>query len=177
MPTYFIKATFIAFISLNLLIYPLLAKPPVIIEADKMELNNHSQTLKASGNLVITNGDIKLKGHHALYNQKHSTLHIQSTDYVLMTQGLLTISSKDVMSNILDQVFIASGNTTVFFPPYSGRSDNIVYNRTINTITLKGNPILSQGEDELLAEEITIDLNRKKVYSKGYTKYKSIKEE
>lgn len=107
---------------------------PVDFSADHMELQDKQKRVVLSGNVDITQADLRLRA--------------ARTTLAYTDQGALKIQRIDATGGVL----VTRGNE-------SGRGDAAVYDFNRKIITMAGNVTLRRGNDTLNGGRLVIDLN------------------
>lgn len=106
---------------------------PVAVEADALAVNQEDGTATFTGNVVITQGDMVLSAETVLVVYKEDSQKIASLD---ATGGVTMVSGEDAAEAQNAQYYIDAG-----------------------TVLLTGQVLLSQGDNVMSGDRITIDLN------------------
>lgn len=142
----------------------------VDIESDQFEFDGKTNKILATGGVTVTQGEIVLKSPRALYEKAKQI--IQLLDGVHITHNELKMTCDSATAFGLEDKVDAVGRVHYTYKDIVGDADRAVYDITKQTIVLTGSPITRQGEDQLVAEMVIVDLKSKKVITKGKAKVK-----
>ncbi len=142
----------------------------VHIDSDQFELDGVTNKVLATGHVVVTQRDIVLKSPRALYDKAKQTIELLDGIELIHNELRLTCDSATAFGQ-QDKVE-AIGHVHYTYRDIIGDADKAVYDMTKQTIVLTGSPVTRQGEDQLVAETVIVDLKRKKVTTQGKAKVK-----
>ena len=125
--------------------------------AKSLILNIPSHSLILKGNVLANYANIQLKSTQAIYTVNDNTLIFNDNAHIKET---LIFYSDSILLEMKKNQLTGKGHATFEFPPYSGRSDTIRYNKNKETLELSGQPVIFKDKKALSAEKIIIDLNK-----------------
>lgn len=137
------------------------------IKADNFELDGEKNIVTAQCNLKVLQKDLTLTGNLAQYSRQTQVITI--TGKVSVTRPNFVMTCKELMADGRDNRITAKGEVLIKFQDIRAKSQNALYNIDKQEIVLTGSPKSWQGKDELSGNQITINLNTKKVVTKGQT--------
>lgn len=144
-------------------------KSDIIITADTFELDADKQEVKAIGHVIATQEDMKLYGDKAIFDKNKEKIHI--TGNVKMTKEKLTLLTDEVMAYSLKRQVIAKRNVRFDYDKsILGTAGQAVFFLDKNLIVLDKNPKVTQNNNHLSGDQITIDLTEEKIKTKGKAK-------
>jgi len=149
---------------------PLKAAQTVHIESDVFEFDGVKNKILATGHVVVTQRDIVLKSPRALYDKAKQV--IQLLDNVELTHVELHLTCDEATAFGDEDKVEAVGHVHYTYRDIVGDADRAVYDMNKQTIVLTGSPTTRQGEDQLVADTVIVDLKRKKVITQGKAKVK-----
>lgn len=135
------------------------------ISADFLEFDASKNNAIASGNVVVQQKDVTIHGRRGIYNQAKST--IELTQDIKVTRGDMVLVCKSIYANGLQNIVQAKGNVSFDYKDLKGSADTATYDLNKQTITLSGQPVAWQGQDQVKGDMIIIDLVKSKVQTKG----------
>lgn len=138
------------------------------ISADVFELDGQKNLICASGNVFVTQQNIKISGRTALYNQAKNS--VQISDHVRLEKDHLTVLCDRLVANGTANTIQAFGNIQLSFTDATGQAETAFYDLTKNLITLSGKPLLQRRKDSLTGDQIIIDLKTERITTKGQAK-------
>lgn len=142
----------------------------VDIESDKFEFDGVTNKILATGGVTVKQGDIVLKSPRALYEKAKQIIHL--LDHVEITHNELRMTCDKAVAFGLEDRVDATGHVHYTYKDIVGDADRAEYDMNEQVIVLTGSPITRQGEDQLVAETVIVDLKSKKVITKGKAKVK-----
>jgi len=140
----------------------------VTINAKVFVFEPVSQSISASGKVSVYFGDTTLTGRTGNYRKKAQTIELEGDVQLIRNEVTLTC---DTMTAFLEKDAVqAKGGVNVTYLDYSGHSERVYFDGVKNLAILTGSPLLLHRDDQITAEEITIDIEKKKIRTKGRTK-------
>ncbi|OSP54690.1 lipopolysaccharide transport periplasmic protein LptA [Pseudoruegeria sp. SK021] len=110
---------------------------PVEVAADKLDLAQSEGTAIFSGNVVVTQGEMKLTAQQIVVT------------YLTLPDGSL---GTDV------DTIAATGDVVMVTPSEAAEADKAVYTPARNEVVMSGNVLLTQGVNTLAGERLIVDL-------------------
>lgn len=141
---------------------------PITITSAKFQLNGKKRQLSASGNVVISQGDMVIKSKEALY--KSHTQKISVKDDVVLKHRQLTVTSKELIHDIPQQKLIANGAVKLTINDIRAESEQAEYFIKSKQMILSINPHAWQNHDEVTGLTLMLDLIRNQFVSTGKSK-------
>ena len=138
------------------------------ISADIFELDAKTNLVVASGNVVVTQKDMKILGRMAEFDQKKKV--VKLTDHVTLTRGNVTLSCAEIVAYGQESRVEAMGGVQFQSEELHGRSEKALYDFYRQTIRLEGEPRAWKGTDEVSGRVILVDLKRNKMTTQGNAK-------
>lgn len=170
----FLLAPFSCFIlfflfSLFFLVEPCLAAPvttnalsdnnlPIKVTADDMIYDMDKNTVDFKGNVVVVRGDFILHSKVVTIYMLDKNTNTSSTSSSNSQPTPLTGKKSDPIptaqdSNNIEKI-VASNGVTFKYGTQSGQSDNAIYQAKTGVLTMHGNPIVRDGENQIQGETI-----------------------
>ncbi|MCP4051336.1 MAG: LPS export ABC transporter periplasmic protein LptC [bacterium] len=135
------------------------------IKADIFELDNNKNIVAASGNVVVTQYDVKVLGKHGRYNQKTQNVYLY--DGVKIEKGDMTMTCEEVVAYGKEEKMDATGKVKFFLKDITGTAEKAEYDIKLKKIRLTGNPQVQKDKDTLSGNTIWIYLDTGKLITKG----------
>ena len=163
------KKFFIVLILFFIMLNPYYAKEKLDIEidAESIEFNGTDQSIMASGNVNIAYKDIKIGSKKAYYS--HLTKQLILNGNISLVRDKLKLKCNGLFADIKENKITATEDIKFDYEDIKGQSENASYFVDKNIVELSGNASASRGEDHLTGKIIEIQINEKKVITKGRT--------
>ena len=142
----------------------------VTMNATVFMFDTLSQSISASGNVAVYFGDTRLTGNVGDYRQDTQTVKLQGD--VKLNRNDVNLSCKTMTAFLKKDAVLADGGVNITYLDYSGHSQRVYFDGMKKLVILTGSPLLLHDEDQITAEQITIDIDQKKIRTKGKTKIK-----
>ncbi len=139
----------------------------ILLSADQFELDGQNQQILASGNVVIKQRSITIKGQNARYDRQKGMIWV--TDQVQASNGEYTLTADQLVANDIANTIDAAGNVRFKYDTMYGSSRSASFDLTKQTIVLSGDPMAHRDSDTISAKTITIFLAQKRIISSGDT--------
>jgi len=146
------------------------ASNKIDLQADAFEYDATKTKVIASGNVVVTQADIKIFGKTAVYLQDLQKTNLKGQ--IRIEKGALSMTCDQVTALGKENLILATGNVRFNYKNVTGESDSALYNTLLQHVELTGSPKVKQGSDELTGQLISVDLKSNKVRTVGRAKAK-----
>jgi lipopolysaccharide export system protein LptA len=142
----------------------------------------HSEQILADLNreYFTANGSVRLR-YDATTNLKSERLDWESrTEEIILTGDVVVnysgwkMTGEKVEGNMISGLFIITGSVRIVNLENSMRAGRVIFDRSMEKMTLRENPVVINGKNELSATEIVYDLRTKKVSASGVVKSRVI---
>lgn len=138
------------------------------IDANSFEVDAKQNTLIASGNVVVLQGDIRITGDGGIYFQ--SSQRIVLSGNVRVEREKMTLTCERAIASGTEDRIEVSGNVRYVYKDIQGSSGTGIYDRKAQTVLLSGSPKVWQNRDVLSGESILVDIQKSKVTTYGRAK-------
>lgn len=142
----------------------------------------HSKQIFADLNreYFAANGSVRLR-YDATTNFRAERLDWESrTEEIILTEDVAVnysnwkMTGEKVEGNMISGLFVITGSVRIVNSENSMRAGQAIFDRSQEKITLRENPVVINGKNELSATEIVYDLKTKKVSASGVVKSRVI---
>lgn len=129
-------------------------KDPVKIEANSLEVRDKEKTAVFIGNVVVTQGDTVMRCKELTVHYVGNALALDPKQNPPATKS----QQKDANSQRIKRL-VAVGGVIVTSKDQKATGDRGVFEMATNIVTLTGNVIITQGQNVMRGEKLTVDLN------------------
>jgi len=129
-------------------------KDPVKIEANSLEVRDKEKTAVFIGNVVVTQGDTVMRCKELTVHYVGNALALDPKQNPPATQT----QQKDASAQRIKRL-VAVGGVIVTSKDQKATGDRGVFEMATNIVTLTGNVIITQGQNVMRGEKLTVDLN------------------
>jgi lipopolysaccharide export system protein LptA len=129
-------------------------KEPVKIEANSLEVRDKEKTAVFIGNVVVTQGDTVMRCKELTVHYEGNALALDPKQNPPATKA----QQKNANAQKIKRL-VAVGGVIVTSKDQKATGDRGVFEMASNTVTLTGNVIITQGENVMRGEKLTVDLN------------------
>ena len=176
-----ILGSFIFFIDSCLAATPqiLSGEIPVKVNANDMVYDMDKHTVTFTGSVVVTRGEFVMKAAEMqLFIQKSQTTKEHTAPAILPLTGAALPSQTQVSmgeKNNIERIEAYDG-VTFNYGPQSGASESAVYNAQKGLLTMRGNPVVREGENLIKGDTIIYytEERRSKVIGSGKKRVEAI---
>lgn len=147
---------------------PVFGDRQVDISADAFEMDGTTRQVFASGNVVVTQSDVKIFGDQAEFDQNKQVVQIFKN--VRVIRDKMSLNCERVKAYGKEERIEAMGSVRFSYNGISGRADMAKYNMVAQNVELSGSPKAWQGNDEVSGENIIVDLKKTKIRTTGKAK-------
>jgi len=139
--------------------------PTVRLQADRLEVWSQQQRALATGAVSLTHGPVTLTATELTYDlQAH---HAIATGRPRAESPDATISGDRIGVQLDRDELTADGAVRITAETVEGTAPTLVWQAAQHLVTLSGGAIVRQGRNELRAEVIVVDLQRKQIIATG----------
>lgn len=138
------------------------------IDATLFEVDGKRNVVLASGNVVVTQGDVVINGKTGTY-YKASQKIVLSGD-VRVVRGAMNLTCQTAIAYAIDNRVEVSGDVKFLYEDIHGTAGLGVYSRKEQTVLLSGSPVVWQNRDVLSGKSILVDIQKNKVTTYGGAK-------
>lgn len=132
-------------------------KDPVKIEANSLEVRDKEKAAVFIGNVVVTQGDTVMRCKELTVYYEGNALALDPKKAPPATKS----QQKDANTQKIKRL-VAVGGVIVTSKDQKATGDRGVFEMATNTVTLTGNVIITQGQNVMRGEKLTVDLNTNK---------------
>lgn len=126
-------------------------KDPVKIEANSLEVRDKEQVAVFSGNVVVVQGDTTMRC-------RELVVHYEGNAIGDVKKPAPKAKPKQDASAQRIKRLVANGGVIVTATDQRATGDRGVFEMASNTVTLSGNVIVTQGQNVLRGDKLTVDL-------------------
>jgi lipopolysaccharide transport protein LptA len=138
------------------------------IEADLFELDGKKNLVIASGNVIVTQRDIKIIGKRARFDQDKNRIRLVGG--VTLKRGKMSLVCDQIVALGNKDIIEAQGHVKFTFSGIRGTAGFAKYDMLKQLVELKGQPRAWQGQDEISGKMISVDLEKGKIRTFGKAK-------
>ncbi|GEM_PF-3615428 len=142
---------------------------PIKIKAEKFEVNLATNYFEASDKIVINQGALEIKADKATY--KESKKKINLFDNIVSDYKGVKIYCNEMVFDRELNVINASRDVKVIYKDYVVYGQKLVYYIDKGLMVFKGETMVHQGKNVLKSNDITLDLEKNKIYSDNQTSF------
>ncbi len=140
--------------------------PPVTdLRADRLELWAAQQQALATGAVTMKRGEVTVAGDQLTYDLR--ARHAVATGHPTMVVPQAIISADRIEAQVDREELTADGAVRLVADDLQGSAPRMVLQSAQHLATLSGGAIIRQRRNELRAEVVTIDLQRKQIVATG----------
>lgn len=139
--------------------------PPTQLRADRLEVWSSRQQALASGGVRVTRGEMTLDCARLTYDLR--TRYARATGRPRVVSPTATLSAEWMGVQFDREELTAEGDVHLSADSIAGTAPTMVFQSAIHLVTLSGGAVVRRRQDELRAQVITIDLERKRLVATG----------
>ncbi len=139
--------------------------PATGLRADRLEVWSAQQRALATGAVTLTRGDVAVTGIHIAYDLRAQQVVATSRPKVAIPHA--TVTADQIAVQLDKEELTADGNVQLTADELEGSAPIVVVQNRAHLATLSGGAMIRQGRNELRAEVVTIDLERKQIVATG----------
>ncbi|MGE4169109.1 MAG: LptA/OstA family protein [Candidatus Margulisiibacteriota bacterium] len=140
----------------------------ISIDASQFELDGETNTVLATGNVVVTQNDVRMTGRYARYDKTKQI--IQLFDGIQVTKGNMRMTCKQVTAYGKEDRIEATGDVSFNYGRILGKAQKARYDVGSQFIELTGSPKAWKDQDQLTGKVILIDLKKQRLTTSGQAK-------
>ncbi len=139
--------------------------PATQLRADRLEVWSAQQRALATGAVTLTRGEVTVTGVHFAYDLRAHR--VVATSRPKVTIPHTTVTADRIAVQLDREELTADGSVQLTADELEGSAPMVVVQNMAHLATLSGGAIIRQGRNELRAEVVTIDLERKQIVATG----------
>ncbi len=139
--------------------------PAIQLRADRLEVWSTQQRALATGAVTLTRGDVTVTGVHLAYDLRAHQ--VVATSRPKVTIPHTTVTADRIAVQLDQEELTADGSVQLTADELEGSAPMVVVQNRAHLATLSGGAIIRQGRNELRAEVVTIDLERRQIVATG----------